>query len=108
MKLNEVKDLLADKIAYYTTTNQREENGEKFEFEYQLRLDKQSPEFKLLTALFSNEVFKELNELEVNYIGCDRNGFIISIKGEDVYKLFEEINRKHKIPLTITKNILTE
>ena len=99
MKLKEIKKILVGKVDSYTTVTQKEQNGELYEVEYSLDLVSDGPEYILLRAIFEKDIFKKLQELEVKSVCCNNNGFVIALSGNDVYKLFEEISRKHKIAL---------
>ncbi len=99
MKLKEIKKVLVGKVDSYVTLTKMEENGEMCEVEYTLDLVSDGPEYILLRAIFEKDIFKDLQDIEVKSVTCNDNGFVIELLGKDTYKIFEEISRKHKIPL---------
>ena len=108
MKLNEIKNLLADGIETYSTTiRKKDEKGELYDYEYELEPSKQDPALRFMNVLFGNNQYDKLEELEVKAIYSGKNGFIIDLRLDDA-TLFEKIAKENKIPLRMTKYSVVE
>ena len=108
MKLSELKPVLADGIESYGCVVKKEENGDMYEFEYELQVQKQDPAIRFFNLLFRDNVYEELKDLEVLNVFSTGHGFSVYLNVEDSYLLFEKIAKDNKIPLKITKTILVE
>ncbi len=108
MKLNEIKNLLADTIETYSTTIRRKEGEDLYEYEYEVDLSKLEPTTKFLNVLFGQDtIYEKLKDFEVESIYCGQHGFIINLKMEDE-TLLENIAKENKIPVNISKYIVTD
>ena len=109
MKLNEIKNLLADEIETYSTTIQNQEGDDLYEYEYELKVSKQDPEKRLLRVLFlkKDNVYEQLKDFEVETIYCGQHGFIVQLIINDK-DLLQKIANENQIPLTTTKYVVTE
>ena len=63
MKLSELKTVLADSIESYGCVVKREENGDMYEFEYELQVQKQDAAIRFFNLLFKDNVYEELKDL---------------------------------------------
>lgn len=108
MKLSELKPVLADSIESYGCVVKREENGDMYEFEYELQVQKQDAAIRFFNLLFHDNVYEELKDLEVVSVFSTEHGFSVYLNVEDSYLLFENIAKDNKIPLKITKTIIVE
>jgi len=110
MKLNQIKNLLADEIETYSTTiRKKDEKGDLYDYEYELKVNKQDPGKRLLRVLLLKEdnVYEALKELEVKTIYCGNSGFIVELNVSDP-TLFEKLANENQIPLTTTKYSVVE
>lgn len=108
MKLSELRPVLADSIESYGCVIKKEDNGDVYEFEYELQVHKQDPSIRFFNLLFHDNVYEELKDLEVVNVFSTQHGFSVYLDVKDSYLLFESIAKDNKIPLTITKTILVE
>ena len=107
MKLKEIKKVLVGKIDSYTTLTKEEENDEVYEVEYSLDLVSRGNEYNFLTVIFEDSIFKNLQDLEVNGVYCNNNGFVIELSGKETYKLLKDISRQYQLPLITKRYIIT-
>lgn len=108
MKLNEIKNLLADEIETYSTVIQNQEGEDLYEYEYELKVSKQNPGKRLIRVLLGEDnTYEQLKDFEVETIYCGHSGFIIQLIVNDK-DLFQKIANENQIPLTTTRYIVTE
>lgn len=108
MKLNEIKDLLADSIETYSTTVRTEIEGNLYDVEYELNVSKQDATKRFISVLFGGDrIYDALKELEVKTIYCGSDGFIVNLDVSDP-TLFEKLATENRIPLTTTKYIVVD
>ena len=108
MKLNEIKNLLADSIETYSTTVRKEIDGNLYDVQYELNVSKQDATKRFITVLFGGDrIYDALKELEVKTIYCGSNGFIIELDVSDP-ELFEKLATENHIPLTTTKYVVID
>lgn len=108
MKLNEIKNLLADSIQTYSTRVQRQEGEDVYTYEYEIEVSKQDPTKIFMSVLFGvDNIYDALKDLDVEHIYCGKNGFIVQLITNDD-DLFERIAKEAKIPLKVTKSIMIE
>lgn len=107
MRLEEIKNLLADCIRTYSITVEKEDAGKKILCEYNLEVSKTEPEKKLLYAIFpeKDEIYNILSKKKVKAIFVTESGFGIELIDATPQE-FEELSKKFNVPLTVENSIL--
>lgn len=72
MKFSELRPVLADTVVEVTTYDEVRKQS------YEVNLDSRNPEKKLLDAIFTDDLFKPLDNLEVDGVYVMDNGFSIN------------------------------